>query len=407
MNLCIFSENYKRGGIDTFLLSILNSWPENKDKITLLLNNEHSIRVSLHNRLKRNIDIDEYRNFATRYTLAQNSKNSGEKDNFFFRWGKRYEELLIIARLPLLIIEFYKKFKNSNFDYLLIVNGGYPGGLCCRAASIAWWLSRKEKSVFVFHNYSVNSLKMRMIIESPIDMLVSRSVGTLVSISNDCLKSIYNRPFFKYVEKKKVIFNGIEDISKYQDPNVGQFSLLNKPYFAMIGTFEVRKGHSFLLKSFKWVTDRNKDVSLHIAGMGSLEDEIRIKNEITALGLQNRVYLHGFVEKVDELIANSAALLVPSQDYESFGLTIIEAMALGVPVVATNVGGIPEVLEDGGGLVVSKHDTTEFGKAGLKMIEEKIEAKAIGAAGRKRFEIEFSSTLMAKRYREVLIGIHE
>lgn len=404
MNLCIISENYQRGGIDTFLFSILNSWPDKSDKITLLLNHEHSIRSYLPRRLKRNIDLQEFTNYATQHTLAQTKNNLSLTDNSFFRMWKRLEEFYVIARFPGLVIQFFKKFKNSHFDHLLVVNGGYPGGMSCQAASIAWWLNRKKKSVFSFHNYSVNSLKKRRVLESPIDILVSRSVGTLVSVSNDCLISIYNRPFFKYIRDKKVVFNGIEDISKYQDPYAGQFRHLKKPYFVMIGTFEVRKGHSFLFKSFKWVTDRNKDVSLHIAGTGSLEEELRIKKEVSTLGLQNRIYFHGFVENVGDLIANSSALLVPSQDYESFGLTILEAMALGIPVVATNVGGIPEVLKNGGGLVVSKDDTVEFGKAALKILEENHEANVIAAAGRKQFEMEFSSSLMAKRYREILIG---
>ena len=403
MNLCIFSENYQRGGVDTFLFSILNSWPEKSDKITLLLNHDHSIQYSIKSRLKRNVNLEEFRNYATRHTLEQVKNNTSEVDNFFFRQSNRFKQIYRIAKFPLLVIQFIKKFKNSNFDHLLIVNGGYPGGLCCQAASIAWWLIRKRKSVFSFHNYSVNSRRIRRIIEFPIDILVSRSIGTLVSVSNDCLNSIYNRPFFESIKNKRVVFNGIEDLSKHHHLNSGQFSNLSKPYIVMIGTFEARKGHSFLLKSFQWVADRNKEVSLHIVGTGSLDEESRIKNEVLALGLQSRVYFHGFVEKVVELIANSSALLVPSQDYESFGLTIVEAMALCVPVVATNVGGIPEVLENGGGLVVSKDDTIEFGKAVLRIIDNKIEAHLIGAAGRNQFETNFSSDLMAKRYREILI----
>jgi glycosyltransferase involved in cell wall biosynthesis len=351
--------------------------------------------------------LEEYRNFATRHALTQTKNNSDKIGDVYFKHRNRLKQVFIIVRFPLLVIQFIRIFKISNFDHILIVNGGYPGGVCCQAASIAWWLNRKKKSVFSFHNYSANSLRIRRMIESPIDILVSRSIGTLVSVSNDCLNSIYNRPFFKRIKNKRVVFNGIEDLLEHHHPNSGQIINLTKPYTVMIGTFEARKGHSFLLKSFQWVADRNAEVSLHIAGKGNVDEELRIKNEVLALGLQDRVYFHGFVETVVDLIANSSALLVPSQDYESFGLTIVEAMAMGIPVVATNVGGIPEVLEDGGGLVVSKDDTVEFGKAVLKIIEHKKEAQMIAAAGRKQFEIKFSSELMAKNYREILISVNK
>ena len=96
-------------------------------------------------------------------------------------------------------------------------------------------------------------------------------------------------------------------------------------------------------------------------------------------------------------------VLVPSQSYESFGITIIEAMAMKVPVVATDVGGIPEVLDSSiGGIVCPKNDATVFGLAIIQFLENKEFADKVGKEGRLRFEQKFTSYEMALHYRDVL-----
>ena len=97
-------------------------------------------------------------------------------------------------------------------------------------------------------------------------------------------------------------------------------------------------------------------------------------------------------------------LLVPSQAFESFGLTIIEAMSVGVPVVATDVGGIPEVLGNNvGGYVCSKDSPIQFADAAIKVLRNQELAKEIGEQGRARFESLFMNTVMSKEYEKVLV----
>ena len=96
-------------------------------------------------------------------------------------------------------------------------------------------------------------------------------------------------------------------------------------------------------------------------------------------------------------------MVVPSQEYESFGLTIIEAMAFGVPVVVTNVGGMPEVLKDSNaGYVCSKDDPLEFADAIKSILSNPLLASELGKNSRLAFESRFMATKMTNSYRKLL-----
>ena len=138
-------------------------------------------------------------------------------------------------------------------------------------------------------------------------------------------------------------------------------------------------------------------------GTGSVQDKTRIVNRIDRLGIEGNVILRGYVEDINELTRSSSAVLVPSQSYESFGITIIEAMAMGVPVVATDVGGIPEVLGSNiGGIICPRNDIKAFALAIIKFLENREFADKVGREGRLRFEQKFTSHEMALHYRDVL-----
>ncbi len=110
-------------------------------------------------------------------------------------------------------------------------------------------------------------------------------------------------------------------------------------------------------------------VDLHIYGEG--KDRHRIEEAIARGGLRRRVTLHGAIEKPQSALAESGLLVLPSLA-EGFGLVLIEAMAAGVPVVATNVAGICDVVRDGvTGLLVPPADPDCLAAAIRKMVEDK------------------------------------
>ena len=404
MKLCIYSENYQRGGIDTFLTSLLSAWPVESDEIYIFMNSENSFIPELIRRVNRPLRIIKYKNQVTNQTNRSVNLFSIPKARFFRLLINRFSELINVALFPLLVLSTYFKLKRLNVDALLVVNGGYPGGLNCRAASIAGRiLLSKNGVVFSFHNYAVKSKLIRRIIEAPIDFLVSRSAKTFVSVSKSCLDSMNNRFFLRSCRSRKVIFNGIKDPGISQIKRESSNKEESQIYCVVIGTLEPRKGHDFLLDAFKFVLNSKPDVFLYIVGTGSDQDKARIVNRIRYLGIEDNVFLRGYIEDINELIRSTSAVLVPSQSYESFGITIIEAMAMGVPVVATDVGGIPEVLGSNiGGIICPRNDTKAFGLAIIKFLENREFADKVGQEGRLRFEQKFTSREMALHYRGAL-----
>ena len=150
-------------------------------------------------------------------------------------------------------------------------------------------------------------------------------------------------------DKIPVIFNGI-DLSKCvpkTDYSVyGNFKILH------IGRFSEQKNHVGLLRAFKIFHDKHSDSELWLIGDGEKKTEIENyvnENDLTSnvkfLGLQSEV--HGFLHDVD-------MFTLPS-NYEGIPMTLIEAMGTGLPIVATAVGGVPDMLDNTSSILVNNN----------------------------------------------------
>ena len=96
-----------------------------------------------------------------------------------------------------------------------------------------------------------------------------------------------------------------------------------------------------------------------------------VKKIVEYLSLEKKVELNDFAINNFDLIAKADLVVVPSQSHEPFGLTIIESMALGVPVVVTEVGGMPEVLKDSNsGFICPKDDPSKFAETIIKILSD-------------------------------------
>jgi glycosyltransferase involved in cell wall biosynthesis len=197
------------------------------------------------------------------------------------------------------------------------------------------------------------------------------------------------------------IYNGIEDpVHLWKTFSATSDNKLpHKQYCLMLATYEARKGHYYLLQAFRNVVKNFQNVQLQIYGHGLPQEKKQVADEIVRLNLENNVSLGDFMPQTDVLLRGASVLVVPSQAYESFGLTIIEAMAFGVPVVTTDVGGMPEVLGDSkAGYVCSKDDPLEFATAIKNILGNSTLASEVGRNGRLAFEKRFTATTMALQY---------
>lgn len=137
-----------------------------------------------------------------------------------------------------------------------------------------------------------------------------------------------------------------------------------------LGRLDVAKGVKILVKTFVEVIKQVPEAKLLIVGQGSVRSWI--ENEISKKGLENNITLHDWVpaDKIAELHHGSAVLAAPSIWPDNLPLVICEAMFLGTPVLATNVGGVPDIVENGvTGRLVRPHDHGEMAMACIEMLK--------------------------------------
>ena len=172
--------------------------------------------------------------------------------------------------------------------------------------------------------------------------------------------------------------------------------------FLNIAFLHETKNHKGLLRAFKAAFNGRVDVNLVIAGYGYKQKEI--ETCIEALGLENQVTLYGAAtrEEVVELIQNSSAV-VSSSKFETFGITLIESMSCGKPVIATRCGG-PEsfVTPDVG--ILCDYDDQSLSAALSEMVYsvDKYDANHIREYATKNFSPEVFAKKIEKNYRKCL-----
>lgn len=195
--------------------------------------------------------------------------------------------------------------------------------------------------------------------------------------------------------KLEVIYNGI-DISRFievgedRDQTLSELGLPPGYRFVTI-VANLRspvKDHAMFLKAASLVAENIVDAGFVIAGEGELVDEI--KQMATDLGVGDRTFFIGRCSRVPELLSVSE-LCVLSSKSEGFSNSIIEYMAAGKPVVATNVGGAAEAIEEGvTGYLVESGDADLMAERITSLLNDRASAAKFGQEGRRRVTERFS-----------------
>jgi len=162
-----------------------------------------------------------------------------------------------------------------------------------------------------------------------------------------------------------------------------------------VGRLVPVKGQAVLLEAFRLLSQSNRNLVLIFVGDGSLH--VQLKAEANRMGLGQSVIFSGHQEQSYDFINMMDVFVLPSL-HEGIPMVLLEAFALSRPVVASRVGGIPEVVSDGfSGVLVNPTNADELATAIRSLIEDPSRAAALGVAGRGRVESEFSANLMAIR----------
>lgn len=188
-----------------------------------------------------------------------------------------------------------------------------------------------------------------------------------------------------------IIFNGI-DLShciEKQDYNTS-----DRFMFLHIGRFADAKNHIGLVLAFRKVCDRYPECQLNLVGDGPLKDDI--ENKVKEYELENNIIFMGLKDNVYRLLTNSDAFILPS-NYEGMPMTLIEAMGTGLPIIATKVGGIPDMLSDGIDSILVENNVDAIANAMITVIKNENLRKTIGENAIIKSKT-FSSSMMCEKY---------
>ena len=203
------------------------------------------------------------------------------------------------------------------------------------------------------------------------------------------------------------IYNGIKCNGEYTEKPIWRSMLSLSPrdvLLGLVGRFHKQKGHIVLLKALPFILAQAPHT--HVLFCGEGREEARLKVMVQDLGLTGHVHFVGLIENAYQMLSQIDIVVVPSL-WEGMPNVVLEAMAAGRPVVASNVAGMDEVVVDGKtGLLCNPGDPHALADALLKLIKDSSLMKHLGRSGyelvRQRFQISTMVGQTIQYYRKLL-----
>lgn len=232
-----------------------------------------------------------------------------------------------------------------------------------------------------------------------LERLVAPLVSHYVTVSRGVLERAVSTGRIR-ADKATVIHNGV-DTERYVPAATGARDATSPVVLGCVARLSDEKRHCDLIDALGELVNRGHDVRLDLVGDGTLRDALT--SQVSRLGLGERVAFLGSRDDVPELLHRLDLFVLPSR-FEGLPLTVLEAMATGLPVVATRVGSLDEVVEEGrNGLLVPAEDPAALADALEKLVTDADLRERMGREGRTLAESTFSLSAAARRHEELYL----
>ena len=257
-----------------------------------------------------------------------------------------------------------------------------------------------ERIIITCHLWTNETLRLK--VYSFVESLIMRKANRVVAVS-DAIKHDIVKMGVKE-SKIEIIFNGI-DLQKWQpavDFDSCDFKMQlglkgDSVILGLFGRLSHQKGHEYLFQALSRI--KTQKIELICVGDGYLKPELLQKAE--RLGISDKVHFLGFRKDVKKLLQITDIFVMPSLD-EGLPMALLEAMAVGKAVVATPVGAIPTVINDGhDGILVSPQSVAELTRVIVQLLSDKSKMKILGRNAQDKVMQKFSSEAMAASYLDV------
>jgi glycosyltransferase involved in cell wall biosynthesis len=279
-------------------------------------------------------------------------------------WSAIWMTLDQLRRLPALWVGYRRFKRNFNPDVVLHTNFHH--------VFLLWPMLRKETNIFHVHDAFAPTPFYRQVFR-----LLNRRINVFVGISSFIATSLVGLGLPE--SKIKCVLNGapLEDCQRCDsDASVPDRNPEPGPIrIGIVGQVEEWKGHEDLIEALRILQSKNEPFRCLIFGTGSSQFTARLKSRIKDYGLTDKVEWMGFVDNKKLIYDAMDVCVTPSRFTEPFGMVAVEAAMHGLPVIASRIGGLPEVVinERTGYLVDAKSPD---------QIAEKIEAFSISRVSR-------------------------
>lgn len=285
-----------------------------------------------------------------------------------------------------LIYRLYKLFSLKKPDVVHSHLYAMPYGV------LAAFLAKVPLKIHTIHSMATKEVGAR---KRKINKFLYKFLGVIpVSISPQVKESVI-KEYNISDENVIMIYNGIDinNCMKKEDYSIhgDNFNILH------VGNFKEAKNHIGLVEGYKIVFDKNPNVVLHLIGSGELEQ--KIKEKVKLLGLESNIIFHGMQANVYSFLEQADLFVLPSL-WEGMPISLIEAMSFGLPIVATNVGGIPDMIRNNISGLLVETESNKISDAICEMINDKFLRENLGKEARNQAK-RFSSKNMAEQYIEL------
>ena len=260
-------------------------------------------------------------------------------------------------------------------------------------ALLLWPFLTKNRDVFWLHEILPRSPQYRWVFQ-----WLSRKVKRFVAVSQAAAASLLALGIPE--SQISVVYNGLTDpISAPSATKKCQRPLI----IGIVGQIAPWKGHEDLLQAFSLVAAKHRAARLHVFGRGTDAYEECLRERVRQLALEGLVDWKGFVRDRAEIFGDLAVLAVPSLYGDPLPTTAIEAAFFAVPVVASRIGGLPEIVEHGQtGYLYDAGKIEELANYVEALLTNQVLAMEIGRNARKRAISVFSQERFVREFTELL-----
>jgi glycosyltransferase involved in cell wall biosynthesis len=328
-SIAIVWEQKEWGGVDSYLNYLINSKFFKEISITIFTNkNNKGLKRFIKNNINKKIKIIEYFSF-----LSISSKNNFVRKILYF---------LAPLFFVITFFQFKKIFYKKKFDVLI----GQCGGFGSIRGELAALLAANKKyfilKTLVIHHASTFPPICFGNLVYLINFLLARTLSSVIFISEATKNTVFYKSNLLDRDNMQalIIQNGVPVFES------NKFYTKSKKILdvAVISRIEEYKGHLDLVSAYDKLQKKYKDkLKFHFIGSGDDLILNNLKSFIESINASNNFIFHNYLDlNIEQILSDKDLILSLTRSFEGCGLTILEALSYGVPVMITNVGAISE-----------------------------------------------------------------